>query len=381
MTVVHDGPHLQSEYRIRTEELSTLQSLAAEVQRQQETKADYVVDTRRMSFATVSEENTDEGNADAVGSWLTFDGEGHDSVDGGIVREHAHRQIRERLGIPAKYYERLRAEAPTLLDANVGHWLREKPEQRMVRMLDGKVRAFLSNRYNRLDNLDLLERAVLPELSRYENDLVFHVSAMTDERLYIRCLLPKVQAEVKVGDIVQAGVQIRNSEVGDGRLSVSSFVWRLRCLNGMVGQDVFSRFHVGRSQDEGQLERIMRDDTRRAEDEAFWMKVRDAVAYALDETYFGEIVDTLREAATGLQVADIPVATERLAKSYDLTEGEQGSILTHLAAGGDLSKWGLANATTAAAKKADSFARQAELESLGWEIASLPAAEWATIAR
>ena len=58
---------------------------------------------------------------------------------------------------------------------------------------------------------------------------MFHNAALTDERLYIRAILPDLAADIQAqpgnhtfldrsggGDIVQAGVQIRNSEVGSG---------------------------------------------------------------------------------------------------------------------------------------------------------------------
>jgi hypothetical protein len=76
-------------------------------------------------------------------------------------------QIGERTGIPAKYLGRMQGEAPKLLAANVNHWFKEAPERRMVRTLDGNIRAFLSDRYMRVDNIDVAE-AVLPVLQQTE---------------------------------------------------------------------------------------------------------------------------------------------------------------------------------------------------------------------
>jgi len=382
--MIHDGPHLQREHRVRPEELSTLAQLAEQVMRLEESKIDYLVDTRRMTFATSYRATGGETPGDGGGleSWLTFDGEGHDDIGGGPVNEHAHRQIRERLNIPSRYYDRMRSEAPELLDVNVQHWFHNKPETRMVRMLSGNVRAFLSNRYRRLDNIDLLNQAVLPELARHDGDLVFHAAALTPEKLYVRALLPGLAREVRpgVGDIVQAGVQITNSEVGDGALAVRSFIWKLDCLNGMVSDLGLRRYHVGREQEEAAYA-LYRDDTLAADDAAFFLKVRDAVGAALSETQFDVIVAAMREAATGEKIADPVKATERLAKAHTLTDVESGHLLAHLASGGDLSKWGAVNAVTAMAKGADSFARQEELETLGGALLALPEEEWALVAR
>jgi hypothetical protein len=394
MTVIEHS----SVQRIRQEEHGTLQDLTAELLRLAETKADYIVDTRRMTFHTGTAAEM-EGDVIVEGppaSWLTFDTQDHDGVSGGIVNEYAHRQIRERLGIPAKYYDRMRAteHAHRLLDMNVQHWLLKTPETRMVRMIDGRVRAFLSNRYRRLDNDELLAHAVVPVFQEFGEDrLRFHVAALTDERLYIRAVLPELSADIELdptnhaigpeggGDVVQAGVEIRNSEVGAGALSVTPFIWRLRCLNGLVISDrSLSRYHVGREQEESAYA-IYRDDTLAADDTAFFMKVRDAVGAALSDVTFGEIVRSMCEARTGVTIDNPVSATETLAKRIDLSESEAASVLRHLATGGDLTQWGMVNAVTAAAKDAEGFDRQAEMERLGGALVAMPEREWAAIAR
>lgn len=372
--------------RLRSEELSTPQALAAELTRLQATKLDYVVDTRRMSFTT--------DGATETGTLLHFDTDGHDGYAGGPVNDYAHNQIAQRLGVPRKYYDRMRETAPGLLDENVNHWFHHAPEQRMVRMLEGRVRAFLSNRYRRLDNYDLMQNAVLPEFARFGDRLVFHTAALTDSRLYIRAVLPELSLDVEAqpgnhtfvdgpngGDIVQAGVQIRNSEVGNGMLDISPFIWRLRCLNGLVVADKgMSRYHVGKAQDEETFA-IYADDTLAADDRAFFLKVRDAVRAALSDVQFTAIVDQMREAAGAEPVAQPVKTTELLAKTHNLLDSEQESILHYLTTGGDLSQWGVVNAVTRAAKDADGFDRQAELETLGGELVGMGAQEWAKVAR
>ena len=59
-------------------------------------------------------------------------------------------------------------ESPHLLDQNVNEWFSKNPERRMIRVLDGKVRAFLSDRYRRLDNLELCA-TVLPVINEMKN--------------------------------------------------------------------------------------------------------------------------------------------------------------------------------------------------------------------
>lgn len=351
----------------------TLQELADELLRQQETKKDYVVDTRRMSFST------DPIGGETRRSTLTFDV--GTEVDGGPVNEHAARQLGERVGIPRPYFKRMFAEAPGLLDANVQHWLHNQPEKRMVRMLDGNVRALLSNTYRRLDNLDLMERAVIPVLQDYPG-LTFQKAALDTERLYIRALLPTLERELKVGDTVQAAVQIRNSEVGSGLFEVTPVIWRLDCLNGMVVPIyALKKRHIGsRILESDEMLKVFSEETLAADDAAFFLKARDLVRASLTEALFDEIIEQLRDSVSGREIEQAPAATEVLSTTFSLTKEEGGSVLTALAAGGDLTKWGAANAITAAAKKAATFQRQEELERVGWEVATMPTGDWERVA-
>jgi len=61
-------------------------------------------------------------------------------------------------------------------------------------------------------------------------------------------LLSERKAEVKVGDIVQFGVSIRNSIDGSSSLAVDLFSYRLRCKNGATARETdlsFAAKHIG----------------------------------------------------------------------------------------------------------------------------------------
>ena len=88
---------------------------------------------------------------------------------------------RQHLKIPAAYYDRMLSDYPELLAENVNSWFQREPTQRMVRTLDGTVRAFLSNRYRRIDNLDIAE-IVLPVIQQME-DAYFESCQITDSRI------------------------------------------------------------------------------------------------------------------------------------------------------------------------------------------------------
>ena len=132
----------------------TLIGLAEELERQLSTKVDMIVPTPLMHHVT------DTGGATAL---LI---EAPDGSKRFTATESCRRQLADRLKIPFAYFERMRTDQPELLDRNVNTWLHKEPEQRLIRTLDGRARAFLSDRYRRLDNYDLLEH-VLPILREY----------------------------------------------------------------------------------------------------------------------------------------------------------------------------------------------------------------------
>jgi hypothetical protein len=133
----------------------------------------------------------------------------------------------------------MRAEAPFLLGANLGGWLSQSDKRYMVRTLDGTARAFLSDRYRRIDNYEIAQ-ATLPIIGGMP-DAKVESCEVTENRMYIKVVNPRLEAEVQKGDIVQAGIVISNSEVGLGSVSVMPLVYRLACLNGMIVNDLGKR--------------------------------------------------------------------------------------------------------------------------------------------
>ena len=57
----------------------------------------------------------------------------------------------------------------------------------MVRTLDDRIRAFVSNKYRRLDNFDLIE-AVLPTLEEGNANIVS--CEVTEKYLYLKAIMP-----------------------------------------------------------------------------------------------------------------------------------------------------------------------------------------------
>ncbi len=269
--------------------------------------------------------------------------------------------------------------APELLSHNINTLFAREPEKRMVRTLDGNARAFLSDRYRPLDNFDLGEVAfdvLLKQGVRVES------TELTDRRLYIKAVTEKLTMEVKKGDVVQAGIVISNSEVGCGSVKVEPMVWRLVCTNGLIANDAsMRRYHVGRSGAEGDFAtEFFKNETRMADDKAFWLKVRDVIEGSFKRDVFERIVQRMQLATAEKISGDIEAVIEVTQEKLGLNETERHSVLRHLIQGGDLTKWGLVNAVTRTAEDAKDYDRATEIERLGGVVLELPRHDWQRIA-
>jgi hypothetical protein len=349
----------------------SLIELATELERQKAVKSDLIVDTRATSIV--------EGEG---GFRLNIDGFSAGDGSGGFpLTHHAERQIVQHVGVPVQFYDRLSLKHPDMATDMVTKLLQREPSQRMIRTLDNRARAFLSNRYRRMDNGDLAE-AVLPVLNEVQG-MRIESCELTERRMYLKVVTPRLETEVKKGDVVQSGILIQNSEIGVGMLSVTPIIFRLVCLNGMVVNDgAHKSRHVGRNVGNTEsVSEIFSDETLAADDKALWLKVRDTVRAALrDETRFHRAVNRLRD-ALGERIEQDPVQAVRvLSDTHGLNETESGSILRHLIEGADLSRYGMVNAITRAAQDVESYDRSTELEVLGGKVLDLPRSEWKVLA-
>ena len=336
----------------------TIVEMAQQIERQSKLKQDYLLDTRRLQV-------------EPFGSQLylhTFDDHDDPLVEPLEINQIAHRQIGTHLKIPAAYYDRMLSDYPELLAENVNSWFQREPTQRMVRTLDGTVRAFLSNRYRRIDNLDIAE-IVLPVIQQME-DAYFESCQITDSRMYIKVVNKRLEAEVVPGDIVQSGVIISNSEVGLGSVNIQPLVYRLVCSNGMVVNDAQTRrTHIGRVNEADENFQLFSQETLAADDHAFAMKIKDTVMAAVDETRFTRVVGMMREATTvQMNTTDIPSVVRLASKDFNITEEESTGVLQRLIEGKDLTLYGLSNAVTRFSQDVDSYDRATALEGIGYNI-------------
>ena len=359
----------------------SLEELGRELIRQEGAKRDFLADANALRVET----------------------NGHTDL---IVRENfnvndiGHQQIAQYLDVPKVHYDRLRsatdelridlhddktpagkANSP-LFDVVVNELLRSKGgDKRMVRTLDGDVRAFLSDSFNPdLDNLGVMRsaaRAIEQAGLSAENVASCEV---TERRLYLKVLSPKLEAVIEPGNltmphgvhhmlkepqVVQAGFILTNSETGLGSLSVQLVVYKLMCTNLWVMEEGYRQRHIGRALQSTDDGHVYRSDTRIAEAEVKLMKIRDHIADALNETRFKALVGKMQETAEIPLEGSVEKIMEVTARKFGLSISEKDETLKNLVAGGDLSLWGLSNAVTATAQSVQNYDRATELEAAG----------------
>lgn len=343
----------------------SLTELAQEIERQAQSKKDYIVNTRALTMTENAE--------------LTFQNGELKTLSPSSI---AHGQLAAHTDIPKKYYDRLLSSDRELLARNVNKWLHEEPTPRMVRTLDGKARAFLSDKFSLgMENFDVAA-AALPALIDHGAQIMS--ADITESKLYIKAVLPKIEGEVSKGDVVQAGIAISNSEVGMGALTIQPLVYRLICLNGAIFADSkFSARHVGaRKGDMGDnFAHLLTAETLNAEEKALSLRIRDVINGSFSEAIFTQRLDLMRK-AKGEKLDQNPVdVVEILSKRHGLNDLEKTGVLQRLIEGADLSRYGLHNAVTNMAQAVDSYDRATELETLGGNILTLAPTEWRVLAQ
>lgn len=358
----------------------SLQDLAAEIERQNATKKDYIASTAVMKLA-VNGDNT-----------VSLALPGKEDL---TLKAIAHDQIAAHTNIPRKYYDRMLSEEPGLLATNVDKWFQKYPAKRMVRTLDGGARAFLSDKFSPLDNYDFAQ-ATLPILA--ERQLKVMSCEITEKRLYLKAVDEKLFRDVPVGhrmgdgshkifDTCAPAIILSNSEVGFGRLLVETGVYTSACTNlALFAKGGMKRTHVGarhaltEGMDVQDLEAIMSSHTKRKTMEALWLQVRDVIKSAFDEKIITKRLEGIAEAAGRKIEGRVEKVLELVQEKFSLDDSERYNVLRHLIEGGNLTQYGLHAALTRSAQDVEEYDRATELEYAGGAVLELPRSDWTRLA-
>jgi hypothetical protein len=327
-----------------------LVGLVKELERQKENSFDLIVESENLWAIPDEEEGVRLGIPDK-GQWY--------------LTEWAHLQLAEKLGIPKKYYDRMRESGKIeLLADNINAWLHGK-ERRLLRILDGKIRAILSDRYRIIDNYDLVFLA-LDEFKEKQTVEIYRID-LTEMMLYLKAIDRTLTAEIREEDIVCGGLILRNSEVGASALRVEPFILRRVCSNGLILQHSLKKIHLGRQTLETDFV-TWSDETRKLEDKALWSKVRDVIRATFDKQVFRSWVKRLRE-SVWIGIEEPIEAVNNIVKHLGLNEEQKSQLLMHFS---EHTKYGLINAVTNLASETKNVEAQIRLEEFAGKILEAP---------
>ena len=362
----------------------SLQSLAEEIDRQSQMKKDFIANTSKVSMFV-------EG-PDAITPKANVLVEVGDEEFG--INDLGHAQIGGFANIPRAYYDRMRESEPDLLAYNVNTWLHKAATPRLVRVLDDKVRAFLSDAYRPLENWDLAQ-AILPTL--LDQNLEIVSCEITEKKLYIKAVDSRISRDIPTGhklgdgthtifDTLVPALTVSNSEVGWGRLLVETGTLTKGCTNLAFWSDGgMKKTHLGKRHEllEGvsNIDHLLTSEAKAAGDKAVWLQVRDVVKGAFDEALFDARVKKLSGAVEDRIEGDLVKLVELSAKKFGLSELISRSVQKNLIEGADLTRYGLFNAVTRAAQDVESYDEASDLERLGGKIIELGRSEWRELDR
>lgn len=370
---------------------TTLAELVTELKNQNMQKKDFVVPANLLSMENgqlvVNNYNSNDSLSKLLGEV------GIKSEDSGKLilgcLPILHQNLSDKLEIPRKYYNRISGISDTtLIDTNVSYWLKNMKGNIFLRTFvdkeknEGFARAILSDRYNVIDNFDVL-LATLDAVKQSGLNLKIEDDGcdLSESRMYIRFIAPDVEIQAPdllknyknpkggggVGDGIISGFVITNSELGQGSFSISPRAVVLRCENGMVFKnDAFGKIHLGSKMEQfSQID--WSEETKRKNYELIQAQVKDAVKQFTSEDFLAKKISELNGYAE--EELKYPIETvKNVSRFLNITEEKEKSILDFFMRSGDLSPMGVSQALTFYAHETKDADEAHEMETVAVDI-------------
>jgi hypothetical protein len=277
-------------------------------------------------------------------------------------------QIAEKLGIPSNYYQKMKESIPEVLAENVNGWLNYSPrKQYLVRAWAqpeqiGIARAFLSDRYNIIDNYDVLF-AALDAIKKTGVSVEITKAEVTEHRMYLHVVCPEIEVAADeflreylkendaVGNGIISGFVISNSEVGSGTFEIRPRAVICKCNNGLVVKDErFRKYHLGSQMYSGEI--VWSERTKQKNYELIISQTEDAVKTFLSKGYLGNMIEKIA------QIHQIPLthpidAVQNVCTHLRINEDQKVNILNYFLKDGVHNAGGIFQAVTRGAQHMD----------------------------
>lgn len=346
--------------------IAGLLNINEELIRQLNTKKDYITDTSNIITHYDQETNLITLELTDINKNIT-------------INDNCHNQISTKLKIPNKYYEMLKQEYPELLTTNINTLMNNQNTRRMIRTLDGEARAFLSDRYKPIDNIDVLTKT-LYELKTIKEqiDVTIQDARLTNNNLYIKAISKDLtdtidsQKPMEKGDIVYGGIIIANSETGHGSYKVMPFIHVMVCNNGMISDRIFKRVHLGKKIEENFIN--WSEQTNQLEDKILWSKLTDMIHNTFNKETFQKWINEINKVASE-RIEKPTIAINKTVKAFPEISEQDTDLLLQEFANFGYNKFGLVQAVTRVAQEQKDYEKQIQYERLAPKILEMPISE------
>jgi CBS domain-containing protein len=340
-----------------------------------------------------------------------------------VFNDVALGQVADKLNVPAPYLRRVHREVPELFDTTFNMLMARTDRRFLVRAQrtpqpgtgldalpgygfdqprstdvlpavsgrggDGTIRALLSDRYHRLDSLDVL-LAALEGIRAAGVNARIDGADLSDTRMSVRVVAPSVAIQAPIllrryrspftGQagaelpVVWAGFVLTNSEVGCGAFSIRPRIKVLACGNGLViPVEGMRRTHLGARHDGDDGVVAWSESTTAKTLELITSKTADAVAAYLDVDYVTRMVRDL-EAVAGVPVTDPDTTLKIIGQRLRVPDAAMAAVLAHFVAGGDATAGGVMHALTSVAQTLPDPDAAHDLEAVAIQAMHLAAA-------
>lgn len=386
----------------------SLADVVNELRRQVDARLDFVMDSREFKFGLRLPEKKDSEpvlvmEPKSISAQEFIPSGGYPVLDQALQQVAAKAPVKggdgRTSGIPVRFFRNaLKSHPERTLDFLNG-MIADAPARRMVRVLDGEVRAFLSDQYRVIDNLTVATH-VLEILQKVDGRLL--EASISDSHMRLKFLsaevwdkiervrtgedsgswyagglgsqtyLSKVAANTR-GDLPMHGGPdtvwpigtISNSETGHGGFTFRGGLLQAVCFNLATVEEVIREVHLGSRLEVGEYKR----DTVEAEAEAIFLKVRDNVTTFFTPEEFRKIVAKVRGSQTK-EIQSASTAAGLLVKTADsLAEQDLDALLNYFhQQPGKQTVYNLGQAVARFAQDTDNPERADDLETLAGQV-------------
>lgn len=276
-----------------------------------------------------------------------------------------------KLEIPPGYLGKMYRRNMDLFDQNVNSWLQHSDfagKQYLVRCLtndqgNGVARAFLSDSYKAIDNLDVLMTA-LEGIAAAGVKVEIIQADLTDRRMYVKMVSEEIQALAPAllegyrspfsglsgtdNPLVFAGFVISNSEVGQGAFSITPLIEVLVCKNGMtVKKEAIRAQHLGGKLDSGEIN--WSTATLAKNLDLIKSMTADTVRTVLSQDWLDAKIKQITADAT-YDLPDPATTITKVTAALRYTETQTADILRMFTKSGQTTTGGVMQAVTASAQ-------------------------------